>query len=337
MNSLSVSLLQLREIATETKQKTQETKTQLSIIISNHRFINATLFNAIDTRALADEWQLTINSTLFNTLQHLPPLLDDLYLELVTLFELIERLIGYSNNSLSLFADIEGYRVTILSLLAGNMKLSGNISSVSSELDALNASISSLLDEITEVVTNTENCLYNLKSSVANLTNRNVELEAVNNETETELKQFLNTEVIESAHTYTLPAEIYARELINSFEQIYNLARYVPNTTVSLSLTEDQLIAAISRVYRVVAERERLEFVINRVLGDDIFTEISMLKQLIDRLDQSAVNLSGESTAVLNTINPFIDTANDLQNQLTELKRRVGILLVNSSVQFEEG
>ena len=336
IESLTASLSRLSLLTAEFEQKRQEAKEQLSIIISNHRFINATLFDTISTRIRALIWQQTIINT-SNILRPILPRVETLYGELVALFGQIEVLIGYANVSLSLFSDIEGYRGRILELVSRNMELSANISRVSSELESLNASIYLLLEEITQLITEAENCLDSVRISAVSLANRNTELEALNSGTETELKQFLNTVVIESADTYMLSAEIYARELIGYFEQIYYLVRYAPDTGVSLSLTEDQLLVAIGVANRVVAERERLEYIINRVQGDNIFTDISLLKQLIDRLNQSADDLSRESTAVLNALFPFNVTCVDLRDQLTELKRRVAILLVNSSIQYREG
>ena len=243
----------------------------------------------------------------------------------------------YTNNSQSLFVDIEGYRVTILYLLSGNMELTGNISSVSSDLESLDASISSLLAEVNELIINSENCLDIIRTSTEVLTNNNGVLEVLNTGTETELKLFLNTGTVESADAYILLAEIYPRELASSFELLYNLARYTPNTSVFLSLTEVQLLTAISGANGVVTERERLNYIINQILSNSIFSQIGLFKQLIASLNESAVNLSIETTEVLNSINPFIDRTNELQNLLQELRRRVGILLVNSRVQYIEG
>ena len=163
----------------------------------------------------------------------------------------------YTNNSQSLFVDIEGYRVTILYLLSGNMELTGNISSVSSDLESLDASISSLLAEVTELIIYSENCLDIIRTSTEVLTNNNGVLEVLNTGTETELKLFLNTGTVESADAYILQAEIYARELASSFELLYNLAHYTPNSSVFLSLTEVQLLTAINGANAVVTERER--------------------------------------------------------------------------------
>ena len=106
---------------------------------------------------------------------------------------------------------------------------------------------------------------------------------------------------------------------------------------MSLSLTEIQLLTAISGANAVVTERERLNYIINQILSNNIFSQIGLFKQLIASLKESAVNLSIETTEVLNSINPFIDRTNELQNLLQELRRRVGILLVNSRVQYIEG
>ena len=328
--------MELREFGNELKQNTLEAKSQLSIILSNHIFINTTLYNAISTRTRAIQWQNTINALLTN-IQQLYPRVTSLELELVALFNSLEVLRTYTNNSQSLFVDIEGYRVTLLNLLSGNMELTGNISSVSSDLESLNGSISSLLTEITELIINSENCLDSIRTSTEVLTNKNGELEVLSTGTETELKLFLNTGTVESADAYILQAEIYARELASSFELLYNLARYTPNTNVSLSLTEVQVLTAISGANAVVTERERLNYIINRILSNSIFSQIDLFKQLIASLNESAVNLSIETTEVLNSINPFIDRTNELQNLLQELRRRVGILLVNSRVQYIEG
>ena len=221
--------MELREFGIELKQNTLEAKSQLSIILSNHIFINTTLYNAINTRTRAIQWQNTINALLTN-IQQLYPRVTSLQSELIALFNSLEVLRTYTNNSQSLFVDIEGYRVTILYLLSGNMELTGNISSVSSDLESLDASISSLLAEVTELIINSENCLDIIRTSTEVLTNNNGVLEVLNTGTETELKLFLNTGTVESADAYILQAEIYARELASSFEFLYNLARYAPNT-----------------------------------------------------------------------------------------------------------
>ena len=106
---------------------------------------------------------------------------------------------------------------------------------------------------------------------------------------------------------------------------------------MSLSLTEVQLLTAINGANAVVTERERLSYIINQILSNNIFSQIGLFKQLIASLNESAVNLSIETMEVLNSINPFIDRTNELQNLLQELRRRVGILLVNSRVQYIEG
>ena len=193
--------MELREFGIELKQNTLEAKSQLPIILSNHIFINTTLYNAINNRICAIQWENTINALLTN-IQQLYPRVTSLQSELIALFNSLEVLRTYTNNSQSLFVDIEGYRVTILYLLSGNMELTGNISSVSSDLKSLNASISSLLAEVTELIINSENCLDIIRTSTEVLTNNNGVLEVLNTGTETELKLFLNTGTVESADAY---------------------------------------------------------------------------------------------------------------------------------------
>ena len=262
---------------------------------------------------------------------------NSIYISLQSLKSQIELSIQIANNSISLFSEITNYRSTIFSLLSETDGLTQNITSLISELQTLTAEINSLFDSITEILSYIDECLYRLNKYNNQLENSNVFLENLIGSIETRLKVFLNTDVILSADEYTLEAELYARNLNILYQEIILLARYIPNDSVIFSLSEEQLLEAITSAGDVVTTRDRLNNFITEIRNNNIFSLIAEFRILIIRLSESSDRLIAASANILNTIKPHIDLVNEIEDILENLRTRIGELFLLVNISIVEG
>ncbi|KAI6661217.1 hypothetical protein LOD99_10145 [Oopsacas minuta] len=334
-DSLVTSLRAHQEIATEIQSGTLSAKSNFSAIIYNHLFISETRINIIKLLAVVEQWKDIINTSLL-ALTQFHTKADTIHATFRTLSIQIELSLEIANNSIFLFTEIEQSRLIILDLITEINVIALNISSVVRDLQFLNVTIYNLFDALTDLITSLEGCLYQLTKFNDLLSNRNSVLTEVLRSIEVDLKAFLNTDEIQSADFYTLQAEIHAEELVITLQAINSLARYIPNTSVILSLTEQEILTPIESAREVIIARDRLNIFIERIRADTIFDRIAELRLTIIQLDEIARNLIRESADVLNSINPHIDTANQLSIDISELRSRLEELLVRAGIKFAE-
>ena len=336
VSNLTASGVEFKKLAKDINLGFLQTKSDLSAIISNHIFINQTLSDTNDHFTRAIMWQEIIVGVV-SSLREFNTQANSVYISLQSLKSQIELSIQIANNSISLFSEITANRSRIFSLLSETDGLLQNITVLISELQFLSDNINSLFGSITEILSYIDECMYRLNKYSNVLEDRNVLLEGLIGSVETQLRAFLNTDVILSADQYTLEAELHARNLSVLHQEIILLTRYVPVVSVVLSLNEEQLLAAITSAGDVVTARDRLNTFIAEIRSNSIFSLITEFRILLNLLRESSDTLITVSANILNTIKPHIDKVNAIEDMLELLRARIEELFVLVNESLVEG
>ena len=326
----------MQELGDEADLLLSQAKSNLSTIISNDKYIYATLQEATLLSANAETFYLTITQLLALLTQYESQAMS-IYTELRAQSNYLFRFELIANTSLYMYRQIVRDRVKIEELFSNATELYSKVSPLENEINSLIDEIESLLERIRVISDSIETCVEVLGERTSELSNRNAELSQSNSGIESELRTFLSTTTILPAVNYTLTAETYTLQLIQIANEIISLVKTAPNTSITLPLTELELRYAIGNATTVVDLREALTELIRTIRADGIYSRIRELYTLNDRLNNTADLLITEATAVLNRVWPYNSMAESVKAELSRLNAIVEALLLLAGLEYEDG